>query len=140
MDGYSVLLISAFLAATLLPLSSEVVLAGMAFSGSYSLFLLWAFATAGNLGGAIVNWGLGRYCLHFQDRRWFPFNRETLETTRRHFLRYGVWSLLLAWLPVLGDPLTFVGGVMRVPLLLFIVLVFLGKGARYAVLLWVIAG
>lgn len=140
MDGYIGLLVSAFLAATVLPLSSEVVLAGMALSGSYSIFLLWVFATAGNLGGAIVNWGLGRYCLHFQERRWFPFSQATLAKTRRYFLRYGVWSLLFAWLPLVGDPLTFMGGVFRVPLPLFVLLVFLGKSARYAVLLWVISG
>ena len=137
MDGYSGLLITAFLAATLLPLSSEVVLAAMALSESYSTFLLWGFATLGNLGGAMVNWGLGRYCLHYQDRRWFPFNRKTMETSQRYFLRYGLWSLLLAWLPVIGDPLTFVGGVFRVPLLLFTVLVLIGKGLRYAVVLWI---
>lgn len=140
MDHYIGLLVSAFLAATILPLSSEVVLAGMALSGSYSIFLLWAFATAGNLGGAIVNWGLGRYCLYFQNRRWFPFSQKTLDKTRKYFLRYGVWCLLFAWLPVVGDPLTFVGGVFRVPLVLFTVLVFLGKGARYAALLWIITG
>ena len=140
MDSYGGLLVSAFLAATILPLSSEVVLAAMALSGSYLLFWLWVCATAGNLAGAMVNWGLGRYCLRFQERRWFPFSRDTLETSQRHFLRFGVWSLLFAWVPLVGDPLTFVAGVLRVPFLLFTLLVFLGKAGRYAVLLWLITG
>lgn len=137
-SGYGGLLVSAFLAATVLPFSSEVVLATMALSESYSNLLLWIFATAGNLGGAIVNWWLGQYCLHFRDRRWFPFNRETLDKTRQYFLRYGMWSLLFTWLPVVGDPLAFMGGVFRVHLLLFTVLVFIGKGARYAIILWTV--
>ena len=138
MEGYTGLLLSAFLAATILPLSSEVMLAAMALSGVYATFPLWAFATAGNFAGAVVNWGLGRYCLHFQGRRWFPVSRESLEKSQRYFLRYGVWSLLFAWLPLVGDPLTLVAGLLRVPLLPFTVLVLLGKGARYGVVLWLL--
>ena len=90
--------------------------------------------------GAAVNWGLGRYMLHFEDRRWFPFKRDKLRRVQERFQRFGVWSLLFAWLPVGGDALTFVAGVMRVRFDLFLLLTGIGKGARYAVLLGLIEG
>ena len=105
-------------AATLLPAYSEVVFAGM-LSAGYAPLALWAWATAGNTLGAVLNYVLGRFLLHFQDRRWFPFRPGTLERSQRWFQRYGVWSLLMAWAPVGGDALTFVAGVMRVRFTVF---------------------
>jgi membrane protein YqaA with SNARE-associated domain len=124
----------AFLAATLLPAYSEVVFAGLLSSG-YDPFALWLWASAGNTLGAALNWVLGRYLLHFQERRWFPFRADTLGRSQRWFQRYGVWSLLLAWAPIVGDALTFIAGVMRVRFLLFFTLTGIGKAARYAILL-----
>jgi membrane protein YqaA with SNARE-associated domain len=130
----------ALLSATLLPGGSEVLLSALVLSTEPALspLLLWAIATTGNTLGAVVNWWLGRYLLHFQQRRWFPFKADTLARSQRWFQRYGVWSLLLAWAPLVGDGLTFVAGVMRVGLLRFVLLVAVGKGARYAVLLWIL--
>jgi membrane protein YqaA with SNARE-associated domain len=133
-DVYLGLFASAFLAATLLPAYSEVLFAALLTAGHDPL-TLWAWATAGNTLGSAVNWLLGRYLLHFQNRRWFPFRADRLGVAQRWFQRYGVWSLLFAWLPVGGDALTFVAGVMRVRFLLFFVLTLVGKGARYALLL-----
>ncbi len=133
MIGYFGLFSSAFLAATLLPLSSEAVLAVMASAEGADLYRLLAIATLGNTLGAAVNWALGTYCLHWQDRRWFPVKRPEMERATKWFNRYGRWTLLLAWLPVVGDPLTFLAGVMRVRFPLFLVLVAAGKGARYGV-------
>jgi membrane protein YqaA with SNARE-associated domain len=82
-----------------------------------------------------VNWVLGRYLLHFQDRRWFPFKGDGMQTAQKWFQKYGVWSLLMAWAPVGGDALTFVAGIMRVRFSIFIVLTGIGKAARYAILL-----
>ena len=123
---------SAFLAATILPFSSEAVLAALTVTDSADLALLWSVASAGNVLGAIVNWLLGRFCLHFQDRRWFPVKPPELARAQRWFTRYGVWSLLFAWVPIVGDPLTVVAGLMRVRLGWFLVLVAIGKGGRYA--------
>ncbi len=134
MDAYLGLFFSAFLAATLVPASSEVLFAGMLAAG-YDPLTLLAWASAGNTLGAAVNWVLGRYLLHFQDRRWFPFKADSLGAAQRWFNRWGVWSLLLAWLPVGGDALTFIAGMMRVPFWLFFVLTAIGKTARYAILL-----
>jgi membrane protein YqaA with SNARE-associated domain len=131
--GYAGLFLSAFLAATLIPLSSEAVLAVLSSARGFDLGMLVLVATAGNTLGAAVNWVLGRYCLHWRDRRWFPISREKLDAATRWFRRYGAWSLLLAWLPVIGDPLTFAAGLLGVRFPLFLLLVAIGKGARYVV-------
>lgn len=135
MSSYLLLFSSAFLAATLLPFYSEVVLVSL-LAGDYPVWALWLVATIGNTLGAVVNWALGRYFIHFQDRRWFPFKVGALERSQRWFQRYGVWSLLLAWMPVGGDALTFIAGIMRVQLWKLVVLSGIGKGARYAVVIW----
>jgi membrane protein YqaA with SNARE-associated domain len=84
----------------------------------------------------MVNWGLGRYALHWQDRKWFPFKADQLQRADAWFQRYGVWALLMAWVPVVGDPLTFAAGFLRVNVWVFLILVTIGKAGRYAVVLW----
>ncbi|KUJ71176.1 YqaA family protein [Thiomicrospira sp. WB1] len=123
-----------FLAATLFPAGSEALLLALASQG-YSPALLWAIATTGNSLGSMVNYLLGRYLLHFQSRRWFPIRPNTLQRSQAWFQRYGIWSLLFAWLPLIGDGLTLVAGILRTRFWLFAVLVTLGKGVRYAILL-----
>lgn len=134
MEVYLGLFAGAFLAATLLPAYSELMFAGLLAAG-YDPLALWLWATAGNTLGSAFNWLLGRYLLHFQDRRWFPFRQDNLGIAQRWFQKYGVWSLLLAWAPIGGDALTFIAGMMRVRFDVFFVLTLLGKGARYAILL-----
>ena len=134
MDAYLGLFISAFLAATLVPAYSELVLVGLVSAG-YDPVALWLWASVGNTLGSVVNWLLGRYLLHFQDRKWFPFKASSLGLSQRWFQKYGVWSLLLAWMPVGGDALTFIAGIMRVRFSVFIVLTAIGKATRYAILL-----
>lgn len=129
-SGYLTLFSSAFLAATILPFYSEVVLFALLRKGGDPAALV-LIATLGNTLGAVVNWYLGRYLLHFRDRRWFYFSQTQIEKAQRWFQRYGFWTLLLAWMPVGGDALTLIGGVMKVPLWLFCVLVGIGKGLRY---------
>ena len=141
--GYAGLFLTAFLAATLLPLSSEAVLVALGNADGFDVVLLFTAATVGNTLGAVVNWALGRFCLHWAGRRWFPFSAEQLSRAGDRFGKYGVWSLLLAWVPIVGDPLTFAAGVLRVPFLPFVILVGIGKAARYAVVLaaaWGILG
>ena len=132
MEGYLGLFASALLAATILPFSSEAVLVGLMAAGNYDTAGLWAVASLGNVLGACVNWWLGRFCLHWRDRRWFPASKDQLDRASKWFSRYGVWSLLFAWVPVIGDPLTFCAGIMRVNFRLFVVLVTIGKAGRYA--------
>ena len=135
MEGYVGLFLSALLAATVLPFSSEAVLVGLMAAGDYDMIWLWFLASLGNVLGAAVNWGLGRFCLRWQDRRWFPVDKEKLDRAGRWFSRYGVWSLLLAWVPFIGVPLTFAAGVLRVNFWLFLLLVSIGKAGRYAVVI-----
>ncbi|WP_339532538.1 YqaA family protein [Pseudomonas mucidolens] len=126
--GYAGLFISAFGAATLLPLQSETVLVALLLSGDYSLGWLLAIATLGNVLGSLVNWLLGRSVEHFKERRWFPLSAAQLEKARGHYQRWGHWSLWLSWMPIIGDPLTLVAGVMREPLWRFLLIVSLAKG------------
>ncbi len=135
MEGYIGLFASAFLAATILPFSSEVVLAALVAAGGSDGIWLWLVASLGNTLGAAVNWLLGRYCLQWRERRWFPVDTPALERAGRWFRCWGVWSLLFAWVPMVGDPLTFAAGLMRVNFWLFLALAGAGKAARYAVVL-----
>ena len=128
------LLASAFSSATILPGSSEVVIAGMWWNG-YTPILLWVVATFGNVTGSCLNWWLGSQALRFSDRRWFPVKPPQMASAQHWFGRFGTPALLLSSLPLVGDPLTVVAGVMRMRLALFILMVFIAKGGRYAVLL-----
>ncbi|MEC9482437.1 MAG: YqaA family protein [Halomonas sp.] len=134
MTGYLGLFVSSFLAATLLPFYSEILLAGLAQAG-YSFWWLLFVSTAGNTLGAAVNWAIGRYLEHYKHHRWFPFKEGKLDYAQRWFNRFGVWSLLMAWLPIGGDALTFIAGLLRVSFPVFFILTAIGKGARYAVVL-----
>ncbi|MFC6338705.1 DedA family protein [Pseudomonas sp. CCM 7891] len=132
--GYLGLFLAAFGAATLLPLQSEAVLVGLLLSGHYNLWLLIVIATFGNVLGSVVNWLLGRSIEHFKDRRWFPVSTAQLAKASTHYQRWGHWTLLLSWVPIIGDPLTLVAGVMREPLWRFLLVVTIAKGMRYSVL------
>ena len=129
------LFFASLLAATLFPAQSEAVLAALYLAGERDPVLLVAVATCGNVLGACVNWLLGRYLEHFKDRRWFPVKAAALDRAARAYRRYGAWTLLFSWLPLVGDPLTLVAGVMRVRFFLFFILVSIGKFGRYVALL-----
>lgn len=131
--GYGSLFLSAFLAATILPLSSEAVLAALAATHGFDLWLLVALASLGNTLGAVVNWVLGRYCLHWQGRKWFPVSPPALERASHWFARYGQYSLLFAWIPIVGDPLTVAAGLLKLRFARFLILVAVGKTLRYVV-------
>ena len=130
MLSYLLLFSSSFLAATILPFYSEVVLFALARQGE-PVIMLVVIASVGNTLGAVVNWFLGRFLLHYQDRRWFYFKKEQVERMQYWFQRYGIWSLLFAWLPLGGDALTFIAGVMKVRIVPFLLLVGIGKSLRY---------
>lgn len=134
LSAYLGLFISALGAATLLPLQSESVLVALLLSDAYLPWMLVAVASAGNVLGALLNWLLGRYLEHFRHKTWFPVSDARLQQAQRGYARYGRWSLLLSWVPVIGDPLTLVAGVMRERLWVFLLMVSLAKTARYAVL------
>lgn len=120
-----------FLAATLFPAGSELALSAMIAAGTDPVVLLVAIASLGNTLGSLVNWGLGRGAASFADARWFPVTPEKLDKATAWYHRYGRWSLLLSWAPVIGDPLTLAAGVLREPIWSFTLLVAIAKTARY---------
>lgn len=134
MTAYAGLFLSAFGAATLLPLQSEAVLVGLLLLDEHPAWALLTVATAGNVLGSAVNWGLGRYIERWRNKPWFPVNRDKLERAQHTYRRYGRWSLLLSWVPFIGDPITVIAGVMREPLWSFVLIVLVAKAARYLVL------
>jgi len=138
MMSYFSLFISAFLAATLLPISSEIFLASLVLSGKYDLMWLWTWATVGNVTGSMINWVLGRYFIRLVDKGELSKSQSNIDKAKKMFLKYGTWTLLLTWLPAIGDPLSFIAGVFRVPIFLFILLVSLGKGVRYFIVIYLI--
>lgn len=120
-----------FLAATILPAQSELGLAGLILSEDYSLPFLIFFASAGNTLGAVVNWLIGRSINRFQGKKWFPATPGQMEKATGWYHKYGRWSLLLSWVPIIGDPLTLAAGVLREPFWSFFILVAIAKTGRY---------
>lgn len=128
------LFLAAFLAATLIPAQSEAVLVALILAGGHPLWLLLGVATLGNVLGALVNWGAGRFLMRFADHPRFPFPPARIAAAQGWYGRWGWVSLFGSWLPIIGDPLTFAAGVMREPLWRFLAVVTLAKFGRYAAL------
>ena len=140
LTAYFGLFTAAFAAATLIPAQSEAVLVGLLVKGSASPGMLLAVATLGNVLGSLLNWLLGRRVERLGHKRWFPVSEQQLERAQQRYHRYGRWSLLLSWVPIIGDPLTVVAGTLREPLWSFLLLVTLAKGGRYLLLAGVTLG
>ncbi|MBV2133775.1 DedA family protein [Pseudomonas sp. MAP12] len=134
LSAYLGLFFAAFGAASLLPLQSEALLVGLLLAERQPVLTLLAVATAGNVLGSLLNWLLGLYLERFREKRWFPVRERHLQRARHWYQRFGRWSLLFSWLPVVGDPLTLVAGVMRESFWVVLACVTLAKGIRYAVL------
>lgn len=132
--AYGGLFLAALVAATILPAQSEAVLGGLLATGTYSPVLLILVAGIGNVLGSVVNWLLGRGLERFRGARWFPVSDKSLDRAGRWYRKYGWWSLLLSWMPIIGDPLTVAAGIMREPFLRFLVVVSIAKFGRYIVL------
>ena len=134
MNGISLLsglFFTAFIAATVFPMQSEAVLAGLLLKTAYAPVLLVSIASVGNVLGSCVNWWLGRSAEKFKDRKWFPVSEHSLVKAQQRYHRYGKWSLLLSWVPFVGDPITVMAGVMKEKFYIFLSLVFIAKAARY---------
>tara|TARA_B100000780_G_C21053051_1_gene422963 strand:+ start:467 stop:889 length:423 start_codon:yes stop_codon:yes gene_type:complete len=131
MIAYFFLFLISFLAATILPFSSELTLAGLLNTETYNSFALLGAASGGNILGSVFNWFIGFYLLKYINKKWFPFKKIHINFASKQFNKFGLWSLLFAWVPVVGDPLTFVAGVLKVNFILFLILVSVGKISRY---------
>lgn len=137
---YGGLFLSALVAATIFPAQSEIVLAALLRSGEWSIWGLLLSASIGNVLGSLINYGLGRWAETFSDRRWFPASAPALARARRWYAKYGRWSLLLSWMPIVGDPLTVAAGLLREPIWRFLLLVTIAKVGRYVVLAIAVLG
>ena len=137
MISYAALFISALIAATLVPMQSEAVLVGLLLVGEKPVAWLVVVATAGNVIGAIINWWLGKLLLRCQSFSWFPVSENRLNRARTWYLRYGRWSLLGSWLPIVGDPITVVAGTLGERFVPFLILVTISKGLRYVFVVFV---
>ena len=131
MTVYFFLFLTSFLAATIFPLSSELTLISSLKTNSYNPFLLVSTASLGNILGSVFNWLLGFYLFKYINKKWFPFSQNQIDVASNRFNRFGIWSLLFSWVPIIGDPLTLIAGILRVNFLLFLILVTIGKTSRY---------
>ena len=104
---------------------------GLIATSNYNNLLLLIVASFGNVLGSVVNWALGFYSRNFTYKKWFPFKDKQIERSSKWFIKFGKWSLLFAWVPIIGDPLTLVAGLFRVKFLEFLLLVTIGKVSRY---------
>ena len=132
--SYWLLFISAFGAATLLPLQSEAVFITLLIQGLSKPFYLILVATIGNVLGSCVNWWLGLKIEHFKDKKWFPVSEQRLAQAQQIYHKYGFYSLLLSWTPVIGDPITLIAGLMKENFWRFLLVVTIAKGGRYLTL------
>jgi membrane protein YqaA with SNARE-associated domain len=132
--AYGGLFLAAFLAATIFPAQSEFVLIGMLMNGNFSPSALFVVASIGNILGSCVNYmiGLGLAGTRTLDRF---INAERRQQAERWYRKYGRWSLLLSWAPIIGDPLTIVAGLCRDRFLFFVGIVSIAKAGRYAVIM-----
>jgi membrane protein YqaA with SNARE-associated domain len=128
---YIILFTSSFASSTILPGHSEITLTALITQKKYDIFYLVFFASLGNVLGSVLNWYLGLYFLKFKNKKWFPFKENQINKVSKSFLKYGKWSLLLSWVPFIGDALTLVAGMFRVPLHQFIIIVSVAKIGRY---------
>ncbi|MDC0457929.1 DedA family protein [Alphaproteobacteria bacterium] len=132
-EVFITLFISSFISSTILPGHSEITLTTFIFLNKYNIINLIFIASLGNILGSILNWYLGFHFVKFNEKKWFPINKRQLEKASLWFLKYGKWSLFLSWVPFVGDPLTVVAGVLRVPIITFLIIVSISKILRYVI-------
>ena len=128
------LFLSAFLAATLIPAQSELGLGYLVINTDHSVVLLVIVASLGNTTGAIINWCIGKGISKSMIRI------EKVKASPRYkiiagwYERYGQWTLLFSWAPFIGDPITVIAGIFKVPLKTFLLIVALAKTSRYVLI------
>ena len=128
---YLTLFISAFAAATILPAQSDALRAyQVSLNPSHAVQLI-TVATIGNVLGSIVNWWLGRLAENVKNKSWFSVSEDKFLQGEQYYRKYGRFSLLLSWVPFIGDPITIMAGIMREPLWSFVILVTIAKCSRY---------
>lgn len=133
---YITLFFSALISATLFPLGSEALLIYDIKQG-YNLYLLLIFATAGNVLGSVINYFLGLKGEEYLVEKNY-FKEEKIEKYKNFFDKYGGFALLLSWMPIIGDPITFIAGILKYDLKKFLFLVTVAKFGRYLILTMIV--
>jgi membrane protein YqaA with SNARE-associated domain len=128
--GLPALFLLSFIAATLLPLGSEWLLMALLANGHPPLTCVLV-ATVGNTLGAMTSYIIGYYGADWFATKVLRISTAQQDQAERWYRRFGTWSLLLSWMPVVGDPLCLLGGFYRVRCSWFLLLVAAGKGLRY---------
>lgn len=128
---YIGLFLSSFLSATILPGQSEIALTSLIILNNHSLSFLVFIASLGNILGSLFNWFIGCKLERFKKKKWFPVTDLQLKKASNWYHKYGKWTLLLSWVPFVGDPITIVAGIFRVPIMYFILIVSFAKTMRY---------
>lgn len=131
--GYVSLFLLSFLASTIVPIGSEWLLVTMVIKG-FDPILSVASATTGNTLGACTTYGIGIYGSEWVNRKLLRFDDLSRKRAEMFYAKFGVWSLLFSWLPIVGDPLCLAGGLLRIHFGVFLLLVFVGKLIRYGLL------
>ena len=122
---------AAFGAATLLPLQSEAALVGVLLQDDYPVYIVILMASLGNVLGSCINWYLGLKIEQFKDKTWFPVSAQNMLKAQKIYQKYGYWSLFLSWLPIVGDPITLIAGLLKENFWRFLCIVSVAKFARY---------
>jgi len=130
--GYLGLFLASFLAATILPLGSEVVIVSLLLN-DFNPSLVVSVATVGNVLGSLVNYAIGVFGSAYLIHRFLKISDERFNKAKQRFEKWGAASLLLAWMPIIGDPITVMAGVLRINIWQFLALVTIGKLGRYIV-------
>jgi len=120
--------------ATIIPFGSEAYFITLLSLEKYNHFILFVVASVGNVLGSLFNWICGFYINFFIKKSWFPINNKIINRGNKLFTKYGKWSLLISWFPLIGDPITFAAGTLRYPIIPFLVLVSIGKVGRYLII------
>ena len=120
--------------ATIIPFGSEAYFITLLSLDKYNHFILFVVASVGNVLGSLFNWICGFYINFFIKKSWFPINNIIIDRGNKLFTKYGKWSLLISWFPLIGDPITFAAGTLRYPIIPFLVLVSIGKVGRYLII------
>ena len=135
---YLYLLFSSFISATIFPMGSEALLI-YDINQKLNIYLLLFVATFGNSLGSIINYWFGYSGEEYLEKKKLIQNSQ-LNRYKEFFNRYGSFSLLLSWVPVIGDPITMVAGLLKYNIYKFIFWVTLAKFLRYSFLSYLIIG
>ena len=119
---------------TFFPFASETYLSTLLLSNKYNPFLLLIFASTGNILGSVISWICGYFVNFFIKKSWFPVNKYLFQKAKDIFKKYGKWSLLFSWVPIIGDPIAFAAGTVKYNITFFLIFVSIGKIARYLII------